>query len=248
MTRYPTLAVPLEMTVAQDAHFRERAASWDRRYQERPSFQERLRVVSGVIEAALADAPGGRVLDFGGGTGVFSAVASQWASFIVCVDRSAEMLAAAPSGSDCRCGIHRVVGDERCLAAGRHPFDVVLAIAVVEYVSDTDGLLRELGRLVRPGGVVLLTVPNPRSVFRSAQRLVGRVLSVRSNRRASGQLADQSYAALRPYGDAVPWRAAAANAELIVDRITSVRLGPSGARSLFRPTLLVSLRRGDTND
>jgi 2-polyprenyl-3-methyl-5-hydroxy-6-metoxy-1,4-benzoquinol methylase len=43
---------------------------------------------------------------------------------------------------------------------GEREFDVVLAGEVVEHLLDTIGFLRECRRVLRPGGVLLLTTPN----------------------------------------------------------------------------------------
>lgn len=40
-------------------------------------------------------------------------------------------------------------------------FDIVLASAVVEHISDTEALLREFRRVLKKGGVLCITVPNP---------------------------------------------------------------------------------------
>jgi 2-polyprenyl-3-methyl-5-hydroxy-6-metoxy-1,4-benzoquinol methylase len=204
---------------------------------------------------ALVQAPRGRVLDFGGGSGVFSSVAAQLSSFTVCIDRSEAMVARGksqagsnPSGPpyDIHEGsgsIHWLAGDERCLAASTEPFDLILAIAVLEYVSDVEALLRSLTGLLRLDGVLLITVPNTRSTLRKAQRLLHEALGSRLVASPSKMLADQSYLTIRPHGDEVPWRSAVANAGLSVDQITQIPLGPAGPRLISRPTLLVSLRR-----
>jgi SAM-dependent methyltransferase len=55
-------------------------------------------------------------------------------------------------------------------------FDAVVAASVLEYVTEPIAVLAECARVVRPGGVVLFTVPDLRHPVRwtewSAQRLV----------------------------------------------------------------------------
>jgi SAM-dependent methyltransferase len=48
-------------------------------------------------------------------------------------------------------------------------FDVVVASSVLEYVSEPAAVLRECARVLRPGGVVLYTVPDLRHPVRWAE-------------------------------------------------------------------------------
>jgi SAM-dependent methyltransferase len=51
------------------------------------------------------------------------------------------------------------LGDIRDLQLPDRRFDLVLATDIIEHVDDDLGALRELGRVLRPGGYLLLTVP-----------------------------------------------------------------------------------------
>lgn len=237
----------------QAGHFQERCQTWTARYRTNPSFRARLVVVGRALESALTGIPGARVLDFGGGTGVFSVLAAQRAHFVLCVDRSEAMLRAgsvqrgaiqdllAEAGFTSGVGrVHCLVGDEEAIVAARGSFDVVLAVALLEYVDDTDQVTLSLARGLRPGALLLLTVPNAASPLRVAQRLASPLIA-RAGRR-SARLADQAFVAMRPHGDHVPWRHAAALGGLLVEAVTPVPLGARGLGRLFHPNLLVSLR------
>ena len=242
------------LVAAQDRHFEERASTWTRRYRTHPSFRARLAVVGEAVDRAVAEAPGARVLDYGGGMGIFSELAAQREASVVCVDRSlpmlrygkthrseiVEILASAgfsrPPGA-----VLRVVGDERVLGRAAGTFDVVLAIAVLEYVDDCARVVGRLATLLRPGGVLLATVPEPRSPVRLAQRMVGPLAA--SGRVRSARVTDQSFAAIRPHGDRVLWRQAASDAELHVQGTVAIPLGDSGVRAFVHPSVLVRLQR-----
>ncbi|MCU4187251.1 class I SAM-dependent methyltransferase [Acidiferrimicrobium sp. IK] len=237
----------------QNEHFDERAPTWTARYQTNRSFRARLGVVGGAVDAALADTRSARVLDYGGGTGIFSALCAQRAALVVCADRSMAMLTSGAINQEATSAILaeagfggapgrvlRVAGDERWLASLSAQFDLVLAIAVLEYVEDCPGLLLSFARLLAPGGRVLLTVPNPDSVLRWTQRLTASVAPQQPSRWR--RLADQSFVRMQSHGSQVPWREAAAYARLEVDRVDRVPLGQTGACQFVRPNLLVSLR------
>jgi 2-polyprenyl-3-methyl-5-hydroxy-6-metoxy-1,4-benzoquinol methylase len=253
-------ATALSLAGVQDAHFGARAALWTDRYRSSPSFRARLNVVGRAIDDVLHDHPQAKVLDFGGGTGLFSAVASRSARFTVCVDRSQPMLvegmadprtlvdAIQSEGFDGPLGtIFRIAGDDRCVASLRESFDLILAIAVVEYVADTGSLIARLAQHLDQGGTLLITVPNQKSLVRIAQRIARPLIA--QSRASTGRLADQSFLELRPHGDRVPWRHATTVAGLVVKKKRTVPLGLSGTRRWFHPSLLISLeRRQDHRD
>lgn len=60
------------------------------------------------------------------------------------------------------------------IAAGR-TYDLVWLTNVLEHVIDPPGLLESLGKLVSPGGVLLLTVPNDGSAFQEMLLETGRI-------------------------------------------------------------------------
>lgn len=236
---------------AQEAHFAHRAGSWTDRYRTSPSFQSRLRVVGRALQGELRSRPNARVLDFGGGTGVFSALAAHYASFTVCVDRSSSMLMEGadasrigrqilePAGfSGSRSGFSRVIGDERCIA-DRPTFDVILAIALLEYVPDVAVLVDRLAALLRPGGVILVTVPEQRSPLRQLQKAALPLLAKGASR--SAHLRDQEFVGLLPNGDDLRWEPVIAAAALEVQSVTPIPLGLTGWRRLVHPSVLLSL-------
>jgi SAM-dependent methyltransferase len=137
--------------------------------------------------------------------------------------------------------IVRIAGDDRCVDSLGASFDLILAIAVMEYVDNAMTLLTRLAQRLGQGGTLLITVPNRTSPVRIAQR-IARPLLARSQT-STGRLADQSFLELRPHGDDVPWRRAAAAVGLVVKQKRTVPLGLSGVRRWFHPNLLISLDR-----
>jgi 2-polyprenyl-3-methyl-5-hydroxy-6-metoxy-1,4-benzoquinol methylase len=69
---------------------------------------------------------------------------------------------AAPTASITCSGLHE-------FAAGQQ-FDVILLSQVIEHVPDDVGLLRQVARLLRPGGVLILGTPNEGSFLQSVER------------------------------------------------------------------------------
>ena len=237
----------------QGAHFDERSSTWTDRYRHSRSFQARLVVVGRAVTEVLAAKREARVLDFGGGTGVFSALASQHADMVVCLDRSESMLKEGSThatsiqntliavGFDHQIGrIARVAASDCEIFAPSAAFDLILVVAVLEYVDDSHSLMKSLASSLSPDGLILLTIPNPRSYFRKLQRRLSPIAHY--GRQTSKRFADQSFVRLRPNGDRVPWRAACDVARLEIVDVEAIPLAHSGVRKMVRPTILVSLR------
>lgn len=145
------------------------AEGWAARYQS-GSFQRRLEFLRQDFHSLrAADA---LWLDAGCGSGVFSRELATSGAAVVAVDASPQMLAEAARntrdlGSVVRClGIDTL---ERIPLPDEH-FDGVICLSVLEYLDDPNGAIRELHRLLKPGGQLLLTVPNAASIVRLYQR------------------------------------------------------------------------------
>ena len=56
--------------------------------------------------------------------------------------------------------LHGVLSDVRALPFPSGSFDAIYSMGTVEHFADTDGAIREIFRVVRPGGRVVIGVPN----------------------------------------------------------------------------------------
>jgi 2-polyprenyl-3-methyl-5-hydroxy-6-metoxy-1,4-benzoquinol methylase len=116
--------------------------------------------VYGAIERLVADVGGsGDVLDFGAGTG-------QLTKRLVASGRFRAVSGADlyPKPSDMPAGINWIVGDlnDRIPVADAS-FDLVIGAEVIEHLENPRAVCREIFRLLRPGGRVLLSTPNNES-------------------------------------------------------------------------------------
>lgn len=126
-------------------------------------FSSRLHAVFEV----LGRCPGGDLLDVGCGPGVFvqRVLDARPGDFrITAVDRSPAMIVEA-AGNTADAEVELVVGVAEALPFPDASFDVVVAMGVLEY-CDFVAVLRELERVVRPGGTVLVSMLNPLSPYR----------------------------------------------------------------------------------
>lgn len=117
-------------------------------------FQGRLDIIRAVLERHLPGPPRpGRVLDVGCGTGLMLSELAQWEP--VGFDFSPLALAFCRSR-----GIRGLVqGDVVRLPFADASFDLILALDMMEHVERDDLLIREFNRVLRPGGLLMATVP-----------------------------------------------------------------------------------------
>jgi len=128
------------------------------------SFAARLALVAEM----LGPHPGG-VLDVGCGPGVMIEPVVARGGRLTGIDLSAEMVGRARDRAralraEGRCRF--IVGSAEGLPFEDAAFDAVTAMGVLEYVPDDARALREMARVVRPGGAVIVTVPNLVSPWR----------------------------------------------------------------------------------
>jgi SAM-dependent methyltransferase len=146
------------------------AADYDRAYDETGLNSDWLR---SRLEAALdllGEGPG-VVLDAGTGPGrlIEQLERRGWTGWGI--DASPNMVARArervPAASE------RIVeGRVEALPFPDGTFDAVVAIGVLLYSSEPEALVRELGRVLRPGGRAVISIGNGRSPFRLWRELV----------------------------------------------------------------------------
>jgi SAM-dependent methyltransferase len=163
--------------------FDAKAAAWPSKYAPGGRLANRL---TRLADAVAYHVPaGGSVLDLGCGTGELAiALATSGIRATGC-DISPEMLRIA-ADADAPGNVVDWVElepDWRVLPFRAETFDAVVASSILEYVDDPTAVLRECRRVLRPGGVVLCTVPDPRHPLRWLEWLLAvadRVLLVRT--------------------------------------------------------------------
>jgi ubiquinone/menaquinone biosynthesis C-methylase UbiE len=110
----------------------------------------------------LALATGAKVLDVGCGTGASALPAAQAiepSGFVTGVDLSARLLDRARAKAKTR-GLSNIefrVADMTSLGYPDGHFDAVISVFSIFFVPDMEGLVRELWRMVRPGGKLAVT-------------------------------------------------------------------------------------------
>ncbi len=106
-----------------------------------------------------------RILDIGCGTGAMLDVLAPYGD-VVGADYSPEALNyCAQRGADNDKRYKLTRADIRRMPFQSGSFDVVTAMDVIEHIDDDGAALREIARVLRPGGALLATVPAYRSLW-----------------------------------------------------------------------------------
>lgn len=107
-----------------------------------------------------------QVLDVGCGTGYGCKILAEKAYFVYGIDYNFDALKycreffSAPN-------ICYSQMDSNCLSFGKSSFDVEVTFQVIEHMSDVNAFLRELKRVVKPGGYIIISTPNRPKPLRS---------------------------------------------------------------------------------
>jgi SAM-dependent methyltransferase len=142
------------------AFFACRAASWDAKFgDDLPAY------AAAITTAGIAR--GGVALDLGCGTGRALRPLRQAVGpggSVIGLDLTPEMLAAARPAA-VAAGAALVVADARALPLADATADAVFAAGLVDHLPDPEAGLRELARVTRPGGLLLLFHPTGRATL-----------------------------------------------------------------------------------
>lgn len=163
----------------QTRRFFEKAASgWAARYDSDAAIHRRK---DRFLEAVSARYPqSADVLDFGCGSGDITLYLAGAGHRLTGYDLSPAMI-----GQAVRADRDRIVrwasqasDVPDILPFADASFDVVVASSVLEYVAELDLTLRQIARVLRPGGWLFATVPDMRDHFRRRERWLQLVLAI----------------------------------------------------------------------
>ena len=151
------------------AFFGCRAATWDTKFgDDLPAYR------AAVAEAGIRR--GGVAIDVGCGTGRAlppRREAGGPEGAVIAIDLTPEMLAAArPKSVTAKAAL--ILGDARALPFADASADAIFAAGLVHHLPDSGAGLRELARITRPGGLLVLFHPSGRAALAARH---GRVLS-----------------------------------------------------------------------
>jgi 2-polyprenyl-3-methyl-5-hydroxy-6-metoxy-1,4-benzoquinol methylase len=102
------------------------------------------------------DIAGKRLLDAGCGTGHFSKLASEKGAIVTSMDIGDRLLEKVAE----KCNTERVIGSVLDIKFENNYFDFIICSEVIEHTENPYRAIMEFYRVLKPGGVLALTVPN----------------------------------------------------------------------------------------
>jgi ubiquinone/menaquinone biosynthesis C-methylase UbiE len=151
--------------------FNAKARTWDQKYEAGGALAFRVSAFKRLLAERLF--PNAKVLDLGCGTGAIASVLSACGFRVTACDIAEQMIKAGK----------RTYGEydiEWCLLPPNwkelpfdaHTFEAIVASSVLEYLPDVNGVLIECQRVLKEGGILAATVPNPRTLTRKVESLI----------------------------------------------------------------------------
>lgn len=142
--------------------FSSAAGQWDRMREELFGRAVHLQAIGGLLD------PDWVIGDLGCGTGAMTAALAPYVARVVAVDNSAAMLNAARRRLAGARGVELRRGDLEALPLADAELDAAVLTLVLPYLPDPGRVLLDVGRVVRPGGRVLVTdvLPHDRESYR----------------------------------------------------------------------------------
>ncbi len=155
--------------------FGAQADRWHTLYERKACFVDRLNLFTGTVQRLFPT--GGTVLDVGCGAGNIALELAELGYRVVGVDGAPQMIEQAKAECSRR-GIQNAefrIADlsESVFDAGR--FDAVVCSSVIEYIEDDASFLARISDALRPGGFLLLSVPNASSLLGRLEDVVAKI-------------------------------------------------------------------------
>lgn len=160
--------------------FSQEAAKWEAHYASDPRFQRRFRQITQLLDRVLTSTPS-RALDTGCGTGVFSRYLASRGWDVTAIDPSPAMIEharAIPHEGEIDFSTNTIEQYQTADAS----FKVIVAFSVLEYIEDDEAAIQKFVNMLRPGGVLIVSVPNRAGLIRKLEGFVFGIRTLTRNR------------------------------------------------------------------
>jgi len=160
---------------AARAFFRAKASSWSCNYDTGGGMGDRIAIFAAALSSRLP--PGGAILDFGCGSGEIARHLGGQGWRVTACDITPEMIATARARDEAG-RVRWLLLEHGALPFSTPQFDGIIASSVLEYSDDPGAMIAALTGALNPGGVVIISVPDPRDPLRRRESWRRAVLRV----------------------------------------------------------------------
>lgn len=160
------------------SHYNNMSTKWGDYYDPHMTFANYNFLVRKSHVLDLFDKTGGRFLDAGCGTGDFVPDLAARGGDVVALDFAEEMVEQSKRRIGAAIDDRRVqfvVGDVTDLQFEDASFDAIIGVGLIEYLADPDAAFRQMFRVLKPGGNLIVTAPNIMSPFMAYETAVPKV-------------------------------------------------------------------------
>lgn len=161
-------------------YFDKRSAEWEQLYQQDPRFVRRLEIIARELEALMRENTLSTALDAGCGTGLYSRWLVDKGLTVTAFDLAPQMVTLARSLSEDPANPRYYLSSLYDFSAPA-PFDLVVALSMLEYVDETSQALATLTSFVSPGGFLVLSVPNKTGLTRKLENAARKLQGLTGN-------------------------------------------------------------------
>ncbi|MBX7151371.1 methyltransferase domain-containing protein [bacterium] len=146
------------------------ASRWNLNYKKSRLFQQRLNKIQELSnDVSIKDKA---ILDLGCGSGMISFYFAQSDARVTGIDVSEDMIGEARLlFSQNNMNATFAVGDATALNFPDATFDLITCISVLEWIENDEKALREISRVLKKDGILILSVPNKSSLLRWFEKL-----------------------------------------------------------------------------
>jgi SAM-dependent methyltransferase len=127
-----------------------------------PSYRTRYLLIQRLFARLSADGPIPRAFNLGTGQGEYDYMVKGFCRELHACDINVRDIEHAKALNRDQTGIIHAVQDAQALTYPTDFFDAVLSVDVIEHVQDCRSAVREMSRVCKPGGYVIVTAPSLR--------------------------------------------------------------------------------------
>jgi ubiquinone/menaquinone biosynthesis C-methylase UbiE len=167
---------PMDITrvsaVAENPLFELQQAIYSsRNYTRQRLHQTRLRWVTNAISAHAAAIPSSTAVEYGPGSGIYLPVLAQHCTKVTAADIEHSYLSGIQPLARKLDGLELVVDDIQDSRFAEGSFGLVLCSEVIEHVPEPERALKTLYRILKPGGIAIVSTPQRNSLMELSCRI-----------------------------------------------------------------------------